>query len=174
MTSIDKLKQIRAVILDIDGVLTDGRVGFSGDNLEEIKFFDVKDGHAIRMLSRAGFKIGALTGRSSRINERRARELELDFLYQNAKVKLDKFMQLLEEQSLTAEQCLYIGDDVIDLPVMRRCAIGVAVADATPETLALADWVTTARGGRGAIREVVTELLKAQGLYEEALKRYLV
>lgn len=174
MTSIETLRRIRAVILDIDGVLTDGRVGFSGDTLEEIKFFDVKDGHAIRMLSRAGFIVGALTGRSSRINERRARELELDFLYQNAKEKLAKFRQLLDEQHLQPEQCLYIGDDVIDLPVMRRCAVGVAVADATPETLALADWVTRAEGGRGAIREVAVALLEAQGLYEDVMARYMV
>lgn len=172
MKSIDALKRIRTMILDIDGVLTDGRVGFCGPDLEEIKFFDVKDGHAIRMLQRAGFRVGALTGRCSLTNERRANELQLDFLYQNAKVKLDVFRRLLEEQESQPEECLYIGDDVIDLPVMRRCGVGVAVADATPETLGGADWVTRATGGRGAIREVVIGLLKAQSLYEAAMQRY--
>ena len=174
MKSIETLKRIRAIILDIDGVLTDGRVGYGGETGDEIKFFDVKDGHAIRMLSRAGFAVGALTGRCSTTNERRATELQLDFLYQNAKVKLDTFRRLLEEQQLTPEECLYIGDDVIDLPVMRRCGVGVAVADATPETVGLADWTTTAPGGHGAIREVAVELLQVQGLYEQALQRYLV
>jgi len=169
---LEKLSEITCVILDIDGVLTDGRVGYSAYQENEIKFFDVKDGHAVKLLMRAGIKVGALSGRSSLANRIRGRELGLDFLYEGEKNKRAAFEKLLQEQQLNAETCLYIGDDLVDLPVMKRCRVSVAVADAVPETLEAADWISSMKGGRGAIREVAVEILKKQGLWEKVIQRY--
>ncbi len=168
----DSLKEIECVILDIDGVLTDGRVGYAANQEEEVKFFDVKDGHAIKLMIRAGLRVGMLTGRTSQANRIRARELGADFLYEGEKNKLEAFSRLLQEQQLRAEVCLYIGDDLVDLPVMRRCRLAVAVADAVPEIRQAADYVTTAAGGRGAVRELAVKLLRAKGCWDKVTKRY--
>ena len=137
MTSalIPDLHAIRAIILDVDGVLTDGRIGYGGGSPDEIKFFDVKDGHGIKLALRAGLQVGILSGRTSAANRRRAEELGLSFLVEGAKDKAAAFETLLQQQQLAAHECLYVGDDLIDLPVMRRVAISVAVADAAPELL---------------------------------------
>ncbi len=169
---LERLPEIECVILDVDGVMTDGRVGYAANQEDEIKFFDVKDGHAIKLLARAGLRVGILTGRTSRANRIRARELDLAFVYEGEKNKLAAFERLLREQQLTAEQCLYIGDDLVDLPVMRRCRLAVAVADAVDEVLQVADYVTKAGGGRGAIREVAVELLKQRGAWKKVTGRY--
>ena len=167
----DIITGLRAVVLDVDGVLTDGRIGYGpGDG--EIKFFDVRDGHGIVLLRRAGLRVGMLSGRASAANRRRAAELELDFVYEGCKDKLAGFEQLLREQGLTAAQCLMIGDDLVDIPVMRRAGAAVAVADATAETRAAAQWTTTAAGGRGAIREVAEWLLREQGKWHTATAKY--
>jgi len=166
-----KAAKIRAVILDVDGVLTDGRIGYAGD--DEVKFFDVKDGHGIKLLRRAGLRVGMFSGRGSDANLRRARELSLDFVYQNEKDKRAAFERLLAEQELEADECLYIGDDVVDIPCMRRAGIGVAVADAVPEVKEAADRTTDNRGGRGAVREVAMWLLRLQNKYDTLMARYL-
>lgn len=166
------LTGITTAILDIDGVLTDGRIGYHGDDGDEIKFFDVKDGHSIKLARRAGLRVGALTGRESRTNARRARELELDFLYQGATRKIEVFPMLLKDVGVTADQCFYLGDDVIDLPVMRQCGGAAAVADAVPEVRERVKWVTQACGGRGAVREVLIEILRQQDLLDGVLARY--
>jgi 3-deoxy-D-manno-octulosonate 8-phosphate phosphatase (KDO 8-P phosphatase) len=163
---------VTAVILDIDGVLTDGRIGYGSDD-NEIKFFDVKDGHGIKLLLRTGIKVGVFSGRSSAANQRRADELGLAFIYQGEKNKKEAFRRVLNEQGLTAEQVLYIGDDLVDLPVMRQAGIAVAVADAVTDAKAAADWITAAPGGRGAVREVAEWLLKQQGRWDEVTARYL-
>ena len=120
----DIITGLRAVVLDVDGVLTDGRIGYGpGDG--EIKFFDVRDGHGVVLLRRAGLQVGMLSGRASAANRRRAAELELDFAYEGCKDKLAGFEQLLQEQGLTAAQCLMIGDDLVDIPVMRRAGADV-------------------------------------------------
>ncbi len=167
-----KMAEISWVLLDIDGVLTDGRVGYAADGEEEIKFFDVKDGHAVKLLQQGGIIVGALSGRKSRANFLRARELGLDFLYQNEKDKLAAFEKIQKEQQLPADKCLCIGDDLMDIPVMRRCALAAAVADCVPELQATADFITEARGGRGAVREVAVELLKAKGTWERVIQKY--
>lgn len=172
MTLSQTAENIRAIILDIDGVLTDGRVGYS-DSEHEIKFFDVKDGHGIKLLIRAGLRVGLFSGRTSNANERRAAELGIHFMYQNEKNKREAFDRLLREQDLNAEQCLYVGDDLVDIPVIKRAGIGVAVGDAVAEVQHAADWVTQAPGGRGAVREVAERVLKLQGKWDGLLERYL-
>jgi len=171
MISETDIRRIRALILDVDGVLTDGRIGY-GSQEGEIKFFDVKDGHALVLLRRVGLKAGILSGRASAANRQRAAELRLDFIYEGELDKRAGFERLLQEQELTAAECLYVGDDLVDLPVMRQAGIAVAVADAVPEVRQQADWVTEAGGGRGAVREVVIWLLRQQGRWETATARY--
>lgn len=170
MISQDRIDKIKALVLDIDGVLTDGRIGWGAG--EEIKFFHVRDGHGIKMLQRAGFKVGALSGRQAAANRRRAEELGFDFLYEDKKDKLAAFEELLKEHALEAGECLYVGDDVVDLPVIRRAGIGVTVADAPDYMDEQADFRTRAAGGRGAVREVCEWLLRRRGLWDEQMKRY--
>jgi 3-deoxy-D-manno-octulosonate 8-phosphate phosphatase (KDO 8-P phosphatase) len=159
------------VVLDVDGVLTDGRIGY-GPEPGEIKFFHVRDGHAMKMLRRARLQVGLLSGRSSAANRRRAEELELDFVYEGEKDKNGAFVRLLAERCLAPEDCLYVGDDVVDIPVLKRVGVAVAVADAVPEVKAVAHWVTGAAGGHGAVREVAVWLLHEQGRWQELMKRY--
>lgn len=170
MTYSDKLKKIKAIVLDVDGVLTDGRAGYGGE--EEIKFFHLRDGHWMKLALRAGLKVGMLSGRGSRANRQRAAELGLSFIYENCKDKLEAFERLLEEQGLSAEECLYMGDDVIDLPPMRRAGVGVVVADGVPELDEAALWRTKTPGGHGAVAEVVRILLAEQGRLDAVLERY--
>ena len=171
MISQGKINKIKALVLDIDGVLTDGRMGYSAG--DEIKFFNAHDGHGIKMLMRAGFKVGALSGRQAKANRKRAEELGFDFLYENKKNKKEAFAVLLKENSLKAEECLYVGDDVVDLPVLRQAGIGVVVANA-PECMdEYVDFRTKACGGYGAVREVCEWLLKLRGEWEKQMERYI-
>lgn len=171
MGSQKNLADIKAIILDVDGVLTDGRIGYSAD-ANEIKYFHVQDGHRLVMALRAGLKVGILSGRRSRANRTRAEELHLSFLVEGCLNKLDGWNQILTEQHLKPEECMYIGDDVVDIPPMRRCGFAVAVANACPETKAVADYVTPSRGGEGAVRDAVEYLLKGQNRWQELLERY--
>jgi 3-deoxy-D-manno-octulosonate 8-phosphate phosphatase (KDO 8-P phosphatase) len=173
MTVSQKAEQIAVVILDVDGVLTDGRIGYSGASGGEIKFFDVKDGLGIKLLQRNGIRVGILSGRKSRANEVRAVELGLDFVYQGVGDKRAGLETLLAEQGTRAENCLYVGDDLVDLPVMRRVGMAVAVADAPDEVKARADMVTTAAGGRGAVRETAVWLLTQRGAWQTVVAGYL-
>jgi 3-deoxy-D-manno-octulosonate 8-phosphate phosphatase (KDO 8-P phosphatase) len=173
MNLSEKAKLIQAVVLDVDGVLTDGRVGYGGADGDEIKFFNVKDGHGIKLLLRAGIRVGMFSGLSSAANRKCAAELRLSFVYENQKNKRQAFDTLLREQNLTAAQCLYVGDDLVDLPLLRRAGIGVSVADAIAEARDAADWITAAGGGRGAVREVAEWLLKEQGKWQEQVARYM-
>ncbi|MBS1369682.1 MAG: HAD hydrolase family protein [Lentisphaeria bacterium] len=170
MTHSGKLMKIRAVVLDVDGVLTDGRAGFGGE--EEIKFFHLRDGHWMKLAMRAGLKVGLLSGRGAKANRLRAAELGLTFIYENCKDKLEAFERMLSEQQLAAEECLYMGDDVIDLPPMRRAGAGVVVADGVPELDEAALWRTETPGGHGAVAEVVRILLAEQGKLDAVLERY--
>ena len=171
MTLSAKARRIKAVILDVDGVLTDGRFGY-GDGDGEIKFFHARDGHALKLLQRAGIRTGILSGRSSQANTRRALELSMDFVYQGEKDKREAFGRLLTAADLASDEVLYVGDDLVDVPVIRRAGVGVAVADAVPEVKETADWTTTERGGHGAVREVAVWLLKEKGLWESVYARY--
>jgi 3-deoxy-D-manno-octulosonate 8-phosphate phosphatase (KDO 8-P phosphatase) len=167
----DKAQRIQALVLDIDGVLTDGRITYVGG--EEAKSFHVRDGHGLKLAKRAGLRVGALSGRSCEANRRRAAELEFDFLYEGKKDKGAAFAELLAEQGLQAEACLAVGDDVVDLPVLRAAGIGVVVADAPAEMDAFCDFRTTLPGGHGAVREIVEWLLKETDRWENLMQRYV-
>lgn len=171
MTQPVDTSEIKAVVLDVDGVLTDGRVGYGGDD-DEIKFFDVQDGLGITLLRTAGLRVGVLSGRASKANRRRFRELGLDFALEGCRDKRDGFSRLLQQEGLECCQCLYLGDDLVDIPVMSRVGIAVAVGNAVDEVKLNAHWVCEKSGGRGAVREVAERLLKDLGLWEKVTARY--
>lgn len=167
----DKLERIRLLLLDVDGVMTDGRLIY--DNLgNEFKAFDVKDGHGLKLLQRAGIAVGIITGRSSGVVSRRAEELGITILYQRALRKLDPYLEILAEQGLRDEQVAYVGDDIIDLPVLRRVGFSATVADAHDEVRSRVDYVATRPGGRGAVREICDLLLQAGGRWQQVTERY--
>ena len=170
MIPLEKLADIRAIILDIDGVLTDGRVGYDGVN--KVKFFNYRDGHWIKLALRAGLIVGALSGAQSPANRQRTDELGFTFCREGVKDKLEGFEKILAEWKLAPHECMYIGDDVVDMPPMRRAGVAVAVADAVPELDEVADWRTRLGGGQGAVREAIRELLIAQGKLDRLLERY--
>ena len=165
--------RVRLLLLDCDGVLTDGRIT-PVEGGEELKSFNTRDGHGLVMLHRAGLRSGIISGRKSRLVELRAADLGVSFVRQGALDKVEAFESLLAEAGVGPSQAAYVGDDVVDIPLMRRCALAVAVADATEDTRAAAHYVTRLPGGFGAAREVCELILKAQGRWDELMKRYLV
>ncbi len=164
--------RVQLLLLDCDGVLTDGRITPvpGGD---ELKSFHTRDGHGLVMLHRAGLRSGIISGRTSRLVEMRAADLGVAFVRQGAPNKIEAFEGLISEAGVSPDRACFVGDDVVDIPLMRRCVLGVAVADATPDTRAAAHHVTRLPGGCGAVREVCELLLKAQGRWEELMRRYL-
>lgn len=168
---VEKMRKVKVLILDVDGVLTDGRIIISDDG-QETKCFHVRDGHGLKMIKRAGIDVMFLTGRKSRVVEHRARELGVDKVYQGALDKLAIFNEILAAGGLGPEQTAYMGDDIVDLPVLRRAGFSVTVCDAHSEVLRTVDLVTQNPGGRGAVREVCEMILKAQGKWEELMGRY--
>jgi YrbI family 3-deoxy-D-manno-octulosonate 8-phosphate phosphatase len=169
----EKASRIKAVVLDIDGVLTNGLIGYSGFSDHEIKFFHVRDGHGIKLAKRAGLKVGALSGRTAEANKRRATELEFDFFYQGKKDKKAAFEILLKEQNLKASECLYIGDDVVDIPILKQVGMSVTVADAPEYMDGYCDFRTKLKGGEGAAREVIEIILKEKGQWDALMVKYL-
>ncbi len=170
---LEKAAQIQLVIFDVDGVLTDGSL-FYGDDGQEYKAFNSKDGHGMVMLRHAGIRIGIITGRSSEVVRIRMTSLEIDQVYQGQKDKLPAYEKMKIALGLKDEQVAYVGDDVVDLPVMRRVGLAIAVADAHELVLKQAHWHTQRPGGRGAAREVCELLLRAHGRYDQEMQRYLV
>lgn len=166
-----KLAAIRLLLLDVDGVLTDGRITYDNQG-NELKSFDVKDGHGLKLLQRAGIEVGIITGRRSDLVARRAAELGIDILYQGALRKLDPYLEILEKTALQDAQIAYMGDDLIDLPLLRRVGFSATVSDAHPEVLPLVDYVSKRPGGRGAVREVCDLLLKGGGHWDAVTGRY--
>jgi 3-deoxy-D-manno-octulosonate 8-phosphate phosphatase (KDO 8-P phosphatase) len=164
--------RVRLLLLDCDGVLTDGRIT-PVEGGEELKSFHTHDGHGLVMLHRSGLRSGIISGRTSRLVELRAADLGVSFVRQGALNKIEVFESLLAEAGVEPGDAAYVGDDVVDIPLMRRCALGVAVADATPDTREAAHHVTRLPGGGGAVREVCELILKAQGRWDELMKRYL-
>jgi 3-deoxy-D-manno-octulosonate 8-phosphate phosphatase (KDO 8-P phosphatase) len=164
--------RVRLLLLDCDGVLTDGRIT-PVEGGEELKSFHTRDGHGLVMLHRAGLRSGIISGRKSRLVELRAADLGISFVRQGALNKVEAFESLLSEANVEASHAAYVGDDVVDIPLMRRCALAVAVADATEDTRAAAHYVTRLPGGFGAVREVCELILKAQGRWDELMERYL-
>lgn len=165
----ERLAGVRLAVLDVDGVLTDGRIYLTPEG-EEMKVFHARDGLGIRMLRRAGIEVAVISGRQSTVVARRMSALDVTHVYQGRDDKLPLFRELLGELAVEPEHTLYMGDDVIDLPVMAAAGVGIAVADAHLAVRRAADWVTSAGGGCGAVREVSDALLDATGQLESALQ----
>ena len=168
----ERMKKIRLLVLDVDGVLTDGGI-YMGPDGEAMKRFDIKDGLGITLWHRVGGMTAILTGRSSKIVENRAKELHISVVRQGCAEKRAAYEGLKAELKISDEEVAYIGDDLIDLPVMKRVGLPVAVADAVPEVRDAASLVVKHEGGRGAVRETVEHILRAQGRFEEAAALYL-
>jgi len=166
-----RIRKIKLLMTDVDGVLTDGRVIVDDAGLES-KHFHVRDGHGLKMLNRYGIEAALITGRTSQVVARRAAELGIEEVHQGIWNKAEIFPGILERRGLTAEETAYIGDDVVDVPLLRRVGFAVAVADALPEVRKAATYVTECPGGRGAVREVCDLILKAQGRWPEVAARY--
>ena len=164
-------EEVRAVICDVDGVLTDGSIILCDDGTEA-KRFHVWDGTGIKYLLRSGIEVAFLTGRESPVVVRRARELGVKHLRQGAKDKVPAYEELLADLGVDDRQACYVGDDLPDIPVMRRAGFAVAVGNARAEVQAAADHVTTAPGGQGAVRELAELILKAQGKWQAVVARY--
>jgi 3-deoxy-D-manno-octulosonate 8-phosphate phosphatase (KDO 8-P phosphatase) len=168
----DIAKQIRLLILDIDGVMTDGGLQFDNQG-EEYKTFNSLDGHGIRMLLDCGIEIAVITGRNSGIVSHRMNELGVTHIYQGYRDKLLAYEKLLQDTDFEPEQTAYVGDDLPDLPLMRKVGLAIAVQNAHGFVKQHCDWVTTARGGNGAVREVTDFILQAQSLLAARQDRYL-
>ena len=163
---------IELMVLDVDGVLTDGRIVLSEAG-EEIKVFDVKDGAGMKYWQRAGGKLAVITGRSSQAVLHRARDIGVHAVRLGAKDKLPAYREVLGELNCTAERTVVMGDDLPDLPMLRHCAFAAAPADAVEEVRQAADYVARAPGGRGCVRELVELILKSSGRWERIMARYL-
>ena len=166
-----RLNDIRLLLLDVDGVMTDGGIIYDANGLET-KVFNVKDGHGIKMLQRCGIEVGIITGRTSIVVEIRAKELGIELVYQGVLKKLDSYDEIKQKRGLSDSQIAYIGDDVIDVPVMRRVAFAAAPSDGLAEARNVAHYVSLCGGGRGAVREVCDLILKGRGLWGEVENRY--
>lgn len=169
---LEKARQIRLVIFDVDGVLTDGSL-FIGDDGQEYKAFYSRDGHGMKMLQASGVGIAIITGRSSEVVNHRVADLGIEHVYQGQRDKTVAFEHLLGELSVPAEAIAYVGDDVVDLPVMRKVGFAIAVQDAHPLVKQHAHWQTPSGGGRGAARDVCELIMEAQGTLQAQLQLYL-
>ena len=164
--------RLKLLLMDCDGVLTDGRITLL-DSGDEQKSFHTRDGHGLVLLHRAGLQSGIISGRTSSAVERRARDLGIKFVRQGTFNKIVDFEEVLREAGVAEAETAFVGDDVTDVPLMRRAGLAFAVADAAPETLSAAHYVTRLPGGFGAVREVCELILKAHGRWAELMKRYL-
>lgn len=164
-------QRIRLIAMDVDGVLAESRLIYT-DREGEVRSFSIKDGMGITLARQAGLKVALISGRESAIVARRAAELHLSDIYQGVIRKREPFFQLLQKYGLDREQVCYIGDDVNDLPILRESGLAVAVADAVEDVKRVAHYVTFARGGNGAVREIIDHILHLQNLYEEAIKAF--
>ena len=171
---LERAKAIKLVIFDVDGVLTDGSL-FLGDDGLEYKAFNSRDGHGMKMLQASGVTVGIITGRSSKVVEYRMESLGIEHVYQGQQDKRRAFVELLDKLQLTPQQVAYVGDDVVDLPVMSKVGLGLAIAvqDAHPMVVKHSHWQTPSCGGRGAGRDVCEMLMEAHGVLQETLDSYL-
>jgi 3-deoxy-D-manno-octulosonate 8-phosphate phosphatase (KDO 8-P phosphatase) len=169
---LDKARQIRLVIFDVDGVLTDGSLYLSDDG-KEYKAFHSRDGHGMKMLRNSGVELAIITGRTSEVVKHRVADLGIQHVYQGQQDKIVAFDTLLETLGLAASQVAYVGDDVVDLPVMLRVGLAIAVQDAHHLVTKHAHWQTPNKGGRGAARDVCEMIMEAQGTLANQLHRYL-
>ncbi len=169
---MDKAVAIRLVIFDVDGVLTDGSL-FLGDDGQEYKAFNSRDGHGMKMLQATGVEIGIITGRTSQVVSYRMDSLGIKHVYQGQLEKLPAFEELIQRLGVTTEQVAYVGDDVVDLPILLRVGLAIAVQDAHPLVKQHSHWTTPNCGGRAAARDVCELIMQAQGTLESQLGHYL-
>jgi 3-deoxy-D-manno-octulosonate 8-phosphate phosphatase (KDO 8-P phosphatase) len=167
-----KAKEIRMVIFDVDGVLTDGSL-FIGDDGQEYKAFCSRDGHGMKMLQKTGVELAIITGRTSRVVEHRISDLGIKHVYQGQLDKLKAYDELTNKLGLKDNQIAYVGDDVVDLPIMCRVGLAIAVQDAHSMVTKHSHWQTPSNGGRGAARDVCEMIMEAQGTLENELNSYL-
>jgi 3-deoxy-D-manno-octulosonate 8-phosphate phosphatase (KDO 8-P phosphatase) len=167
----EKLKGIKLLILDVDGVMTDGRIIMDNEG-RELKNFDVRDGHGIKILQRYGIKVAILTGRKSKVVDYRAKDLEIRDVYQGALNKKEVFGRILKKHKLSASAVAFLGDDIVDIPVLKSVGFSAAVADAIDVVKKSVDYVTGHKGGHGAVREICEMILQAQGKWPEIAAKY--
>jgi 3-deoxy-D-manno-octulosonate 8-phosphate phosphatase (KDO 8-P phosphatase) len=167
----ERAAAVRLLVLDVDGVLTDGRLYFGADG-EALKVFDVRDGHGIKLLREAGIEVAILSARRSPIVERRASELGITHVVQGAADKGAGFAALARSMQLPTEHCGFIGDDWPDLAALAQAGFAATVANAAPEVRRIAHWISAAPGGHGAVRELAEFILRAQGRFDAQLRRH--
>lgn len=172
MDAFERAKKIRLAIFDVDGVMTDGSL-YLADDGQEFKAFNTLDGHGMKMLNRSGVELAIITGRTSQLVALRAINLGVTHLYQGSEDKLAAFLELLEKTGLDPTECAYMGDDVVDLPVMRRCGLAVCVPAAPALVKQHSHYLTQNSGGGGAVRELCELVMQAQGTFEAQMAPYL-
>lgn len=171
---VRRARKIRLLLMDVDGVLTDGRIwlqSWPDGSAHEIKGFSAYDGAGLKIARSAGLRTGIITGRESPATTRRGKEAGIEFVYQNRPEKLTAYKEILRRARVTDAQVAYVGDDLPDLSVMSKVGLAIAVANAAPEVKSVAHYVTRRHGGDGAVREVVEFVLKAQGKWAAAVKK---
>jgi 3-deoxy-D-manno-octulosonate 8-phosphate phosphatase (KDO 8-P phosphatase) len=168
---LTRARRIKVLLMDCDGVLTDGLLWLNED-YDEQKTFHARDGQGISLIHRAGLKTGIITGRKSSAVDRRAQDLKMAYVHQYAKDKVKALDEIIAGAGVSLSECAYVGDDLADIPPMRRVGLAVAVADAVAETKQAAHYVTEMKGGRGAVREVCELILKSQDRWKELMKLF--
>jgi 3-deoxy-D-manno-octulosonate 8-phosphate phosphatase (KDO 8-P phosphatase) len=169
---VSKMKKIKLIALDVDGVLTDGSIIICSCGCE-LKRFDVKDGSGMALARHVGIKFAIISGRYSKVITLRAKELKVGAVYQDVIEKIKAYNKMKKKFSLKDAEICFIGDEIIDLPIFHKCGFSAAPSDAVEEVKAAADYVCKKPGGRGAVREVINMILKSQGLWQKAVNRYL-
>lgn len=167
----NRARKIKLLLVDLDGVLTDGGIFIDGDG-DELKRFDVRDGHGIRLLQRGGIRLGIISGRSAKAARHRARDLDVELFFQGVDDKLAVYEKIKRMTHLKDTEIAYIGDDMVDLPVLRKAGLAVAIGDGWQELKRHTHYTTRCPGGRGAVREVVELLLKSQNKWKEVTEKY--
>lgn len=167
-----KAKQLKLLILDVDGVLTDGRLFFD-NNGGEYKSFHARDGHGIKLLRQTGVEVAVISGRKSQSVALRMKALGIQYVYQGHENKIAAFNEIIEVMGIKPEQAAHVGDDLLDLPIMVRVGLSIAVNDSNDSVKEYADWCTKTPGGLGAVREICDFIMQAQGTFDDVLKSYM-
>ena len=170
--ALEKAKKLKLLILDVDGVLTDGKLFFDNEG-NEYKSFHARDGHGIKLLRQTGVEVAVISGRKSNSVALRMKNLGIMHVYQGYENKQAAFNEIIKNTGITSEQVAHVGDDLLDLPIMIRVGLAIAVCDANFAVKERADWCTTLPGGQGAVREVCDFIMQAQGHFDEILNAYL-
>jgi 3-deoxy-D-manno-octulosonate 8-phosphate phosphatase (KDO 8-P phosphatase) len=162
-----KIKDIKIILMDVDGVLTDGRIVLGKE--EELKFFHIKDGQGIGLAKRSGLKVGIITGRKSKAVERRGKELKIDYISQGSNYKLDAVDKIIKAEKIDYKNVCYIGDDLVDVPVFKKVGFSATVNDASDYIKSLVSYVSSKSGGKGAVREIIEYILKERGVLDSTV-----